>query len=185
MNSRPPLLRQDRRAGGGFIFLTNYMIGRFSPRGISGASVAVEAGVNFLEPWQGVAAGDFAVFGQEGESLLSESAVEQFYNFGQSTFAVNQVFYCIFQQKAESCGLFRVYELFGISKINLLFAKSKSVCFGNFCFQVFVFRVFGRMFSVRASVSAGSIGDGFCHNTSAVRHFKCRSRNRRQRILPA
>ena len=83
------------------------MIGRFSPRGISGTSVAVEAGVNFLEPWQGVAAGDFAVSGQEGESLLSESVVEQFYNFGQSTFAVNQVLYCIFQQKAESGGLFR------------------------------------------------------------------------------
>ena len=61
------------------------------------SSVTVEAGVNFLEPWQGVAAGDFAVSGQEGESLLSESVVEQFYNFGQSTFAVNQVLYCIFR----------------------------------------------------------------------------------------
>ena len=95
----------------------------------------VEAGENLLDAGHGIAAGNAGTFCKEREPFFVKLVIQVADNFPEGPLSVNQAFGCVFQKQSKGCGLFAVYNLLNISKIDFLPVQRETIFSMNFCFQ--------------------------------------------------
>ena len=99
--------------------------------------ITIKTGIDFLEPWHGIATGNIRTSGQEGESVLLKLSGKNFNDVCDSAAVIGKLFDGIFEKQSKCCCLLRINQLLHVAEIYILFSNQESIFSMYFYFELF------------------------------------------------